>query len=372
MNKRDAKIYVAGHLGLVGAAIMRKLVKMGYTQLITRSHDQMDLIRQDQVEAFFDDNHPEFVILAAAQVGGILANHTYPADFIYRNLQIQNNVVHSAYRHGIKKLLFLGSSCIYPKYAPQPMQETHLMTGELEPTNAPYAMAKIAGIEMCWSYNRQYGSRFIPVMPTNLYGPRDNFDLNSSHVLPALMRKFHLGKLAAKGDWDAVASDQGRFGAIPDDIKASLVAIAAANGHAAPDAVVTAISNLPDCEPAVILWGTGSPMRELMYVDDLADACIYLMQQPFDRLCDACAGPDKLLFNIGTGEDETIRELALTTARMVGYQDKIVWDTTKPDGTPKKLLDVTRVQKLGWHAHTSLEDGLRKTYEWYLEQSGLK
>jgi GDP-L-fucose synthase len=304
MNK-SSKIYVAGHGGLVGSAIYRRLQTAGYTNLIGRRSRELDLTRQAEVEAFFAREKPEYVFLAAARVGGILANNTYPAEFIYLNLMIQNNIIHSSYRNGVRKLLFLGSSCIYPKFAPQPMKEEHLLTGELEPTNEPYAVAKIAGIKMCQAYHRQYGTDYISVMPTNLYGPHDNFDLETSHVLPAMIRKFHEAKEGKR--------------------------------------------------PSVEVWGTGSPRREFLYIDDLADACVYLMER-YD---------DPKIVNIGVGEDISIRDLSMLVKKVVGYEGEVAFDTSKPDGTPRKLLDVARLHSLGWRAATGLEEGIRKTYEWY-------
>ncbi|HHY74159.1 MAG TPA: GDP-L-fucose synthase [Bacillus bacterium] len=307
MNK-DAKIYVAGHNGLVGSAIKRQLERQGYERIIVRSSSEVDLRNQASVDQFFQIEKPDYVFLAAAKVGGILANHTKPAQFIYDNLMIQANVIHAAYVHNVKKLLFLGSSCIYPKLAPQPMKEEHLLTGELEPTNEPYAIAKIAGIKMCASYNRQYGTDFLAVMPTNLYGINDNFDLTSSHVLPALIRKFHEAKL---------------------------------NG----------LDN-------VEVWGTGQPKREFLYVDDLADACIYLMQNYHARDVGE-------FINIGMGVDISIAQLAVVIKNIVGYQGQITFNEDKPDGTPRKLLDVSKMNSLGWKSKVVLEEGIRTTYEWY-------
>lgn len=303
--KKEAKIYVAGHRGLVGSAIIRTLMKNGYTNLITRTHAELDLLDQLAVAEFFAAEKPEYVFLAAAKVGGIMANKNYPADFIYQNLIVQSNVIESAHQNKAEKLLFLGSSCIYPKLAPQPIKEEYLLTGPLEPTNDAYAIAKIAGIMMCQSYHRQYGSNFISVMPTNLYGENDNFNLETSHVLPALIRRFHEAKIAGA--------------------------------------------------PSVTLWGTGTPKREFLYVDDLAEACLHLMQTYNE--------PE--IVNIGTGEDVTIKELAETIAEIVGYQGILDWDTTKPDGTPRKLLDVSKLHSLGFKHKTPLEEGIKKTYLWY-------
>lgn len=313
--EKNAKIFVAGHRGLAGSALARELERQGYTNLLTRSHSELDLEDLAEVSRFFSEERPDYVFLAAARVGGILANNTYPAEFIYKNLMIQNHVIHNSWKHNVRKLIFLGSSCIYPRLCPQPMREDHLMTGPLESTNSPYAMAKIAGIEMCWAYNRQYETRFVPVMPTNLYGPNDNFDLETSHVLPAMIRKFHE---AAQSGTDHV-----------------------------------------------VLWGTGSPRREFLHVDDMARACVYLMNK------ETLDGVDfkSVLFNIGTGTDVTIRQLAEMVKQIVGFTGDIVWDIDKPDGMPQKQLDVSRLHAQGWKAEISLEEGLRRTYEWYKTNS---
>jgi GDP-L-fucose synthase len=303
----SSKIYVAGHLGLAGSAITRNLQKQGYTNLIFRTLEELDLMDQRTTADFFAKEKPEYVFLAAAKVGGIKANEDYPADFIYQNLQIQNNIIHNAYLNKVKKLLFLGSSCIYPRDCAQPIKEEYFMTGPLEKTNDAYAIAKIAGIKMCQSYNKQYGTKYIAVMPTNLYGPNDNFDLESSHVLPALLRKFHEAKI--KG------------------------------------------------EKEVIMWGTGSPKREFLHVDDLADACVFLMNT-YDG---------NEILNIGTGEDISIKELAKLIKKTVGFEREITSDTTKSDGTPRKLLDVSRLHSLGWKHKTNLEDGIKITYKWFLK-----
>lgn len=307
MNK-DSKIYVAGHRGLVGSAIVRNLEERGYTNIIYRTHKELDLTRQVEVEKFFEEEKPEYVFLAAAKVGGIHANNTRPAEFIYDNLMIESNIIHSAYKYGVKKLLFLGSSCIYPKFANQPIKEEYLLTGELEPTNEGYAIAKITGIELCKFYRRQYGCDFISAMPTNLYGINDNFDLETSHVLPALIRKFHEAK----------------------------------------------INN----QEEVVMWGTGKPLREFMYVDDLADALIHLMLNY----------SDEIHVNMGTGKDLSIGELAQIVKEVVGYEGKIVNDLSKPDGTPRKLLDVSRLEATGWKYKTELRDGIERVYAWYLKK----
>lgn len=303
----DSKIYVSGHRGLVGSAIVRQLEKGGFTNIITRTRAELDLLDQVAVTEFFGAEKPEYVFLAAAKVGGILANDTYPADFLLQNLQIQNNIISSSHDNSVTKLLFLGSSCIYPKLATQPITEDSLLTGPLEPTNEAYAIAKIAGLKLCQSYRKQYGDNFISVMPTNLYGENDNFDLETSHVLPALIRKFHEAKESNS--------------------------------------------------PTVTAWGTGSPMREFLYVDDLADACIHLMQ----------TYNEGDIVNIGTGEDVTIKELTELIKEITEYKGEIVWDTTKPDGTPRKLLDVSKLHSLGFKHTIALEDGIKQTYTWYLE-----
>jgi GDP-L-fucose synthase len=312
MNK-DSRIYVAGHRGLVGSAIRRGLEVRGYTHLLLRTHAELDLTDRNAVEAFFCQEKPEYVFLAAAKVGGILANDTFPADFIRENLEIQTNVIDTSYRSGVKRLLFLGSSCIYPKLAPQPLKEEYLLTGPLEPTNRAYAVAKIAGIEMCWSYNRQYGTRYLAAMPTNLYGPGDNFDLQSSHVLPALMRKVMDAKAAG--------------------------------------------------ERKLTVWGSGRPRREFLYSDDLADACVHLLnlnESAYDQLLSKEEAP---LINIGTGQDLTIRELAELLMKVLEHDCELEFDTSRQDGTPQKLLDVSRINALGWEARVPLEDGIRRTLE---------
>ncbi|WPX08506.1 GDP-L-fucose synthase [Anaerocellum danielii] len=304
---KNSRIFVAGHRGLVGSAIVRRLKKEGFTNLILKGREEVDLTRQEEVEKFFEKERPEYVFLAAAKVGGIHANRTYPADFIYQNLMIECNVIHSAYKYGVKKLLFLGSSCIYPRECPQPMKEEYLLSGYLEPTNEAYAVAKIAGLKLCQYYKRQYGANFISCMPTNLYGPNDNFDLNTSHVIPALIRKFHEAKIQDK--------------------------------------------------PYVEVWGTGKPLREFLHVDDLADACVFLMKN-YD---------DELWINVGSGEEVSIAQLAEMIKEIVGYKGEIVFNPEMPDGTPRKLLDISRLKSLGWERKISLYDGLRSTYEWYVE-----
>jgi GDP-L-fucose synthase len=314
----ESRIYIAGHRGLVGSAIQRELVRLGYRNILTRTHEVLDLLEEVAVDAFFSSERPDFVFLAAAKVGGILANNTYPADFIRDNLVLQTNIIESSRNAGVKRLLFLGSSCIYPKLCPQPIKEEYLLTGPLEATNRPYAIAKIAGIEMCWSYNRQYGTRFLAAMPTNLYGPGDNFDLANSHVLPALIRKTAEAKAAGAKE--------------------------------------------------VVVWGTGTPRRELLYSDDLAQACCFLMNLDEERFGSLLREDAPPLINIGTGEDVTVRELAETVARVLGFSGKLVFDTSKPDGTPRKLLDVGRLHALGWRHRTGLEQGIRLAWEAAREQ----
>jgi GDP-L-fucose synthase len=309
---QHSKIYIAGHRGLVGSAIVKKLKAEGHANLLVRTSSELDLRSQTAVAEFFSLEKPEYVFLAAAKVGGIVANNTYPAEFIYNNLMIQTNIIHSSFLSGVKKLLFLGSTCIYPKLAPQPMKEEYLLSGPLEPTNEPYAVAKIAGIKMCQSYNRQYGTHYISAMPTNLYGPNDNFDLTTSHVLPALIRKFHEAKI--------------------------------------------------NSETSVIIWGTGAPYREFIHVDDVADACYFLMQH--------YEGNE--IVNIGTGSELTINELALLVKKIVGFSGHIVFDATKPDGTPRKLIDVSKIHALGWRHKLELEDGIRNVYRWYVQSVGEK
>jgi len=357
MNK-SSSIYIAGHTGLVGSALFRRLEADGYSNLIVRSHSDLDLTRQDEVEAFFHAQKPEYVFLAAAKVGGIMANYTYPAEFIYTNLAIQNNVIHAAWKTRVKRFFFLGSSCIYPKECPQPMKEEQLLTGPLEPTNEPYAIAKIAGIKMCQSFNRQYGTRYLCIMPTNLYGPNDNFDLETSHVVPALIRKFHLAKLADQNDWEEIKKDERKYGAIHEEIKLSM-------------GLKTSTSDLKEItsssKPSVLLWGSGNPRRELLHVDDLADACIFinnLDEEDFIRLFNEARTP---LVNIGCGKDSTIKEIAAVVAEVVGYKGDVRWDRDKPDGTLQKLLDISKIKKLGWKPNIALKDGIHRVYEWYLK-----
>jgi len=344
---KKSKIFVAGHTGLVGSAIVRKLKKEGCSNLVLRSHAQLDLERQAEVEAFFEKEHPEYVFMAAAKVGGIHANSTYPAEFIYKNIAIQTNIIHSAWKEKTKRLLFLGSSCIYPKECSQPMKEDYLLTGPLEASNEPYAIAKIAGIKTCEAFNRQYGTSFLGVMPTNLYGPNDNFDIEKSHVLPALIRKVHLAKLALSGKREEIGNDEKIFGPVPPELKET---------------------KDPSGGAAVTIWGSGKPFREFLYVDDLADACVFLMNLEESVFAPLVAAGLVPLVNIGFGKEITIKDLAELVQKIVGFEGKLLFDLSKPDGTPRKLLDVSRMKSLGWKPETGLSDGIRKTYEFYLNR----
>ena len=359
----SSKIYVAGHRGLVGSALVRRLQSGGYSNLVTRTHSELDLENYPEVLGFFASEKPEFVFLAAAKVGGINANNTYPVDFLLSNLKIEINVIEAAHRAGVKGLLFLGSSCIYPKLAPQPLKEEHLLTGPLEPTNQPYAVAKIAGIELCRSFNRQHGTRFLSVMPTNLYGANDSYDLQNSHVLPALLRKFHLGKLAASGDWKAIEEDENLFGPIPESFAANLASIAGYYGHETPPRGFTGGGAVPS--PAVKLWGTGSPRREFLHSDDLAEGCVFLMERVEEVLGGSGDHAPMDLVNIGTGEDLTLRDLAAEIGRATGFGGPIEWDSSMPDGTPRKLLDVSRMKSLGWRPRIGLREGIGRVYQAY-------
>jgi GDP-L-fucose synthase len=348
--KTDSKIYIAGHKGMVGSSLMRMLQTEGYANIITRSHSELDLTRQKDVENFFEREKPEYVFLAAAKVGGILANDTYKGEFIYNNIMIAANIINAAYKWGAVKLLNLGSSCIYPKLAPQPMKEDTLLTGSLEPTNEPYAIAKISALKLCRYYNEQYGTNFISVMPTNLYGPHDNFNLETSHVFPALIRKFHLAKLLQNREFVQLQND---IKAVPlgYDMNSNSVA-------GTEESVKKALERLGITEDYVILWGAGEVYREFLHVDDLANACFFLMKN-YDH---AEIGE---MINIGTGEDIKIKDLAVLIKSIVGYEGEIRHDLSKPDGTPRKLLDISRARKLGWQAKITLEDGIKRTYDWY-------
>lgn len=370
---RNSKIYVAGHRGLVGSAIMRKLREENYLNLITRTSAELDLRRQADTERFFEMERPDYVYLAAAKVGGILANSTYKAEFIYDNLTIASNVIHSAYKYGVKKLLNLGSSCIYPKFTPQPMKEEHLLTGLLEPTNEPYALAKIAAIKLCRYYNEQYGTNFISVMPTNLYGIGDSFDLKNSHVLPALIRKMYLGKCLHEGDLKTIHKDLLKQGGEIVIRNSGFVL----NRDTREEDILKILEfygvRFTDRESrntAVALWGTGEPYREFLYVDDVANACVFLMNEVDSvRIAKEGLGTADTFINIGAGEDLTIRELADIVRDVVGYKGEIVWDTSKPDGTQRKLLDVSKIMSLGWRPKISLKEGVRRTYEWYVAKT---
>ena len=340
---RDSRIYVAGHRGLVGSAIVRMLQSKGYTNIITRTSRELDLRRQADVETFFEKERPEYIFLAAAKVGGIVANSTYTAEFIYDNIMIAANIIHSGYKTGVKKLLNLGSSCIYPRSAPQPMKEEHLLTGPLEPTNEPYAIAKISAIKLCRYYNEQYGTNFISVMPTNLYGPNDNFDFETSHVLPALIRKFHLAKLLREKKYDDIKEDIIRFS--PDFKSASDINLY--------------LSKFGITAEYLQLWGSGEPYREFLYVDDLADTCVFLM----DKYDYKDIGE---FVNVGTEEEIRIKDLAVLIKEIVGFEGKIVHDLSKPDGMRRKLSDISKIKGLGWQPRTALKEGIKKSYEWYL------
>ncbi len=363
---KSSRIYIAGHRGLAGSALVRRLEAGGYSNLILRTHAELELENQSEVNGFFAGERPEYVFLAAAKVGGIHANDTFPADFILTNLKIQNNVIEASWRHKVKGLLFLGSSCIYPRLAPQPLKEDYLLTGPLEPTNEAYAVAKIAGIKLCESFNRQYGTRFLSVMPTNLYGVNDNYDLENSHVLPALIRKFHLAKLASRGEFDAIKSDEMTFGPVPDDFKSSLGSIALAFGHACEALGIT--PSAP--KRAVTLWGTGRPLREFLCSDDMADACIFLMERLDQLFSSFDPSITRQLYNVGCGEDLAIGELAEIVRKIVGFEGGVQWDKTKPDGSPRKLLDVGSLTALGWKPRIDLHQGIQLAYQDFLKKTG--
>ncbi|MGB5438004.1 MAG: GDP-L-fucose synthase [Maribacter sp.] len=357
--KNTSKIYIAGHRGLVGSAILKNLKAKGYSNFVTRTHKELDLTDSTAVANFFAAEKPEYVFLAAAKVGGIVANNTYRADFIYANLMIQNNVIHQAYVHGVKKLMFLGSTCIYPKNCPQPMKEEYLLTDTLEYTNEPYAIAKIAGIKMCESYNVQYGTNFISVMPTNLYGPNDNFDLERSHVLPALIRKMHLGKALENGDWAAIRKDLDQL------------PIEGVDGSADKDVIYSILDKygIQQKEDSVHLeiWGSGKPMREFLWSEDMADACVFLMENR--DFTDCYAKNTKEIrnthINIGTGEDLSIKALAQVIKKSIGFKGTLFFNADKPDGTMKKLTDPSKLHGLGWKHTIDLEEGVAKVYQWY-------
>jgi GDP-L-fucose synthase len=362
MMKHSSKIYIAGHQGLVGSAIWKNLQQSGYTNLIGKTRKELDLLDQKAVEQFFAEEKPEYVFLAAAKVGGIVANNAYRGEFIYENLTIQNNIIHNAWKQGVKKLLFLGSTCIYPKEAPQPMKENSLLTSPLEYTNEPYAIAKIAGIKLCESYNLQYGTDFISVMPTNLYGPNDNFDLEKSHVLPALLRKIHFGKCLENNNWQAIRNDLNQR------------PIEGIDGNASEQEIENILSKYGiflssgESKVAVEIWGSGKPLREFLWSEEMADACVYLMKNiSFEDV----RGNNKEIrnthINIGTGQEISIKELAELIKQTVEFSGKLVFNTSKPDGTMRKLTDVSKLHELGWHHKIEIEQGIKKLYKWYID-----
>ena len=355
--EKTAKIYVAGHRGLVGSAIWKNLQAKGYTNLVGRTHTELDLLDGAAVRAFFDAERPEYVILAAAHVGGILANSRYRADFIYQNLQIQQNVIGESYRHGVKKLLFLGSTCIYPRDAAQPMKEEALLTSPLEYTNEPYAIAKIAGLKLCESFNLQYGTNYIAVMPTNLYGPNDNFHLENSHVLPAMLRKIHIGQCFWKGDWAAIRHDLNRR------------PVEGVNGSATEEEILRVLGKYGIFSDRMELWGTGKPLREFLWSEEMADASVYVLERVDFKDTYAAGERDirNCHINIGTGKELTIAELANLIKQTVGYAGTIQFDASKPDGTMRKLTDVSKLHALGWHHQIEIEEGVSRLYQWYLE-----
>lgn len=353
--EKDSKIYVAGHRGLVGSAIWKNLESKGYTNLIGRTHKELDLMDAVAVKKFFDDEQPEYVVLAAAHVGGIMANLKYRADFIYQNLQIQQNVIGESWRHGVKKLLFLGSTCIYPREAPQPIPETALLTAPLEYTNEPYAIAKIAGLKMCESFNLQYGTNYIAVMPTNLYGPNDNFNLETSHVMPAMIRKMHLAKMLNEGNWDALRADLDRR------------PVEGIDGKATQDEIVALLKHYGITSECLQLWGTGAPIREFLWSEDMADASVYCLEHiNFDDVRGTDPDVRNCHINIGSGKEITIKQLAELVQATVDYHGVVEWDSTKPDGTLRKLTDVSKLHSLGWRHRMEIEDGVPALYRWYL------
>ncbi|MBO4607460.1 MAG: GDP-L-fucose synthase [Prevotella sp.] len=352
---KNAKIYVAGHRGLVGSAIWNNLLKRGYANLVGRTHKELDLLDPVAVRQFFDQEQPDAVVLAAAHVGGIMANLRYRADFIYQNLQIQQNVIGESFRHGVKKLLFLGSTCIYPRMAPQPMREDALLTSPLEYTNEPYAIAKIAGLKMCESFSLQYGCNYIAVMPTNLYGPNDNFHLENSHVLPAMIRKVYLAKCLNEHDWTAVRKDL------------DLRPVEGVNGSCTEQEILSILNKYGITPDAVTLWGTGSPLREFLWSEDMADASVHvLLNVDFKDTYDP-NNPEvrNCHINVGSGKELTIRSLAEKVVAEVGFKGALLWDASKPDGTPRKLIDVSKLHQLGWHHQVEIDEGIHRLYEWY-------
>jgi len=363
MDKSN-KIYIAGHRGLVGSAIVRQLEERGFTNLLMRTHEKLDLTNQAAVKNFFTQEKPDYVILAAAKVGGIYANNTYPADFIYQNMMIEANVINSAYESKVKRLLFLGSTCIYPKAVEQPMREDALLTGVLEPTNEPYALAKIAGIKLCESYNRQHGTDFRSVMPTNLYGEGDNFNLENSHVIPAIMRKLHLAKCLENNDWQAIKADINKNpikGITVHSTNDQILKLLAKHG-------IHSIFNIENSKlgsASVELWGSGNPRREFLHVQDMVEASLFVLELD-EQTYRANTQPILSHINVGTGKDVTIREMVETMKQVVGYKGKLTFDIAKPDGPPRKLIDVTRLTKMGWNYSVDLKEGLKKVYNWYL------
>ena len=355
--EKNAKIYVAGHRGLVGSAIWKNLQDKGYTNLIGRTHKELDLLDGMAVRKFFDEEQPEYVFLAAAFVGGIMANSIYRADFIYKNLQIQQNIIGESFRHNVKKLLFLGSTCIYPRDAEQPMKEDVLLTSPLEYTNEPYAIAKIAGLKMCESFNLQYGTNYIAVMPTNLYGPNDNFDLERSHVLPAMIRKIHLAHCLKEGNWEAVRKDM------------NLHPVEGVNGDSPKEEILAILQKYGISETEVTLWGTGTPLREFLWSEEMADASVFVMEHVDfkDTYKEGSKDIRNCHINIGTGKEITIRQLAERIVETVGYQGKLTFDSSKPDGTMRKLTDPSKLHSLGWHHKIEIEEGVQRMYEWYLK-----
>ena len=392
MLDRNAKIYVAGHHGLVGSAIWNNLLQRGYTNLVGRSHSELDLLDGAAVKAFFDTERPDAVVLAAAHVGGIMANLQYRADFIWQNLQIQQNVIGESFRHGVKKLLFLGSTCIYPREAPQPMKEDCLLTSPLEYTNEPYAIAKIAGLKMCESFNIQYGTNYIAVMPTNLYGPNDNFHLENSHVLPAMIRKIHLAKCLNEGDWDAVRKDIGLrpvtapAAAIGKDTAAGKASFTdrgfkvregkfIVDGTSAESDILSVLTHYGITPEAVTLWGTGRPMREFLWSEEMADASVHVLlnvdfKDTYDSSVKNADGITEIRnchINVGTGKELSIREVAEKIMAEIGFRGELRWDASKPDGTLRKLTDVTKLHNLGWHHKIEIDEGIHRLYRWYLQ-----
>jgi GDP-L-fucose synthase len=396
MLDKNSKIYLAGHHGLVGSAIWNNLLKKGYTNLVGRTHKELDLTDQNAVKAFFDEEKPDAVVLAAAFVGGIMANSLYRADFIMQNMKIQCNVISNAYSHHVKKLLFLGSTCIYPKNAPQPMKEDALLTGPLEYTNEEYAIAKIAGLKMCESYNLQYGTNYIAVMPTNLYGPNDNFHLENSHVMPAMMRKIYLARLIHEGKWDSILTDMDKRPVNPSEKLKAEIGEGNVDGKSDRERILKTLAFYGIEDNKVTLWGTGSPLREFLWSEDMADASVYLLLNVdfkdiirIDKYSSVFYGAKtdgevnrnnsegrggaipslgeirNCHINVGTGKELTIKALAQLVANTVGFEGEIVWDASKPDGTPRKLIDVSKLHSLGWHHKVEIEDGVKMLYDWY-------